>query len=183
MRSIRWLLLLYGIVCLQDTAFADSCSVAATQGPYTLNLCLGSVQSSHLSSVVENGPLGTETFQLTNFLLGWTDLSLALNDHGQWALVTDGGTADPGTLYGQYTGPITAPPVTITNGREDCRSGGILPGGTLVGNDGTLGYDVAQSIGFGGDRSACVASPTITGINDQGQVSATVAYGPLRPGI
>jgi hypothetical protein len=40
MRSLRWLLLVCGILCLPYTALADSCTLAATQGPYTLNVCL-----------------------------------------------------------------------------------------------------------------------------------------------
>jgi hypothetical protein len=180
MRSLRWLLFLSGILFLQYTALADSCPLpqgnnapppGATQGPYTLTLCVDP------SVVIENGPLGTETFQIQNNLIFWGDeLSLALNDNGQWALTTGGGTSDPGTLYGQYTGPITVAPIDIPNGQIGCRSTGIQPGGTLVGDDGNLGYSLtAESLGF--PQGDCVGTtPRITGITDQGQVSAAVAY-------
>jgi hypothetical protein len=172
MYSIRWLLLLCGILFLQNTALADSCVVGATQGAYTLKLCAGDS-----SSVIENGPLGTETFQIFNHLIFFSELSLALNDHGQWALVTGGGTTDLGTLYGQYTGPITVPPIGIPNVQDNCHSSGVQPGGTL-GNYGNLGYDITLR-GFTG----CFAYPKITGITDQGQVSATVAYVLNEPNV
>ncbi len=129
MRSIRWLLLLCGILCLQDTALADSCIVGATNGPYTLDLCA----SQAPSLVIENGPLGSETFQIVNRLMLFSGLSVALNDHGQWALVTDGGTGDPSTMYGQYTGAITVPSIPLSLASH-CIPNGVQPGGTLVGD-------------------------------------------------
>jgi hypothetical protein len=168
-------LLLLCMLGLQGTASADSCGVGvadggATAGPYTLTFCL------HPSLVIENGPLGAETFQIVNNLVFW-NANVAMNDSGQWALVTDGGTADWGTLWGQYAGPITVPPISIPNGSHGGISPGIPPGGTLVGDDGNLGYNVTQAPGFGSQNNLDL--PIITGVTDKGLVSATVLYGIL----
>jgi hypothetical protein len=102
MRSIRCLLPLCGILCLPYTALADSCpspqghgapAPGATQGPFALTLCVDP------SVVIESAPLGTETFQIRNNVIFWSnDFRMALNDNGRWAPVTGGGTEDPGTL-------------------------------------------------------------------------------------
>ena len=172
---ISSLILFGGMLSFSVSGFADSCpgtrDGGISNGAYVLDLCLGTFMGAG-ATVVETGPLGTEYFLVRNNLLLWRDFfTLDMNQFGQWALTTGGGTSDPSTLYGAYTGSGIQGPIPLGL-VSACAGGQVQPGG-LLGNYGSLGFNLPAELGI---RGLYTCYPQAMSVSDDGLVTAAFQY-------